>query len=395
MKISLFSRGRQRSRREGSEGSEGGGSTASWFRFRERSEQSDGGASSSTGDPAAAAAAAASTRWAFRKQREKSHGSTDTRPPSADDKSESGGITRGSLRFNVPRRSTAALSPDKECAGLSSPPPIISTSSADPPRRNAESGRVIDSVIYSPASSARGTPSSEMFFGSGNTTPSFVTSPPPNQSGFSSPSFSPPISPPPLQPTHFGRQPPRLGVLDPEVRKIGAGAGVSGAADQLILQPVPTNAKKLTPEPDKLRPSTMSTATTSRMSRFTPATSTRTTASTSISSAALTSATRTSTSIPSTTTTRPSPTTSMSDCRSKTDNLERLISDIDSETATPRATPSREVKKYVRRRYTDSRHPTTELPDVRLEVPENMSVQYPPVRRQQKMSALATAEDEK
>ena len=41
----MIARGRQRSRREGSEGSEGAGSssTGSWFRFRERSEQSDAG----------------------------------------------------------------------------------------------------------------------------------------------------------------------------------------------------------------------------------------------------------------------------------------------------------------------------------------------------------------
>ena len=73
--------------------------------------------------------------------------------------------------------------------------------------------------------------------------------------------------------------------------------------------------------------------------------------------------------------------------RSKTENLERLICDLDNE-ETPRATPTRELKKYVRRRYTDSRHPTKELPDVRLEVPENMSVQYPPIRKQQKLRQL-------
>jgi len=62
------------------------------------------------------------------------------------------------------------------------------------------SDRSTNEALHSPSS---GTPSSDAFFGgSGNTTPS-VTSPPPHghYSGFSSPmTFSPPMSPPPLQP---------------------------------------------------------------------------------------------------------------------------------------------------------------------------------------------------
>ena len=111
--------------------------------------------------------------------------------------------------------------------------------STAPPRRNAEMGRGTDSVVYSPAAtvssvSARGTPSSEMFFGSGNTTPSFVTSPPPNASAFSSPSFSPPVSPPPLMqvgaaPAGSARQPKTtLGTIPGYEKSSG-----------LVLQPAP------------------------------------------------------------------------------------------------------------------------------------------------------------
>ena len=39
---------------------------------------------------------------------------------------------------------------------------------------------------------------------------------------------------------------------------------------------------------------------------------------------------------------------------------------------------------FFRRRYTDSRHPTTELPDVRAGVPDLPSVRDPPVRNKSK-----------
>jgi hypothetical protein len=70
-----------------------------------------------------------------------------------------------------------------------------------------------------------------------------------------------------------------------------------------------------------------------------------------------------------------------SDMRSKTDNLERLISEVERSSANSLSggLGGREVKKYIRRRYTDSRHPTTELPDVRGEEPLP-SVQNPPLR---------------
>ena len=68
------------------------------------------------------------------------------------------------------------------------------------------------------------------------------------------------------------------------------------------------------------------------------------------------------------------------DMRSKTDNLDRLINEVERSSADNLTAGSgREVKKYIRRRYTDSRHPTTELPDVRGDpLP---SVQDPPLRK--------------
>ena len=102
--------------------------------------------------------------------------------------------------------------------------------------------------------------------------------------------------------------------------------------------------------------------------------------------------------------------------RSKTDNLDRLIAEVDRDSAAAAAAragrsgssgamaglagshsgssvggngnggaPGREVKRYIRRRYTDSRHPTTELPDVRDEMP---SVQGPPVRKDKSKTNL-------
>lgn len=341
---------RHASRREGSEGSEGGASTSSWFRFRDRSEQSDGSNENSRG-------------WGGfrRRQRDTSRGSTDTRPPSAEGHGgpngpggQEGGVARGSLRFNVPRKSTT-FSPEREGLLLSPTATApMTSSSSDPPKRNAGSGRGIDSVIYSPASSARGTPSSDMFFGSGNTTPSLVTSPPPLQSGLSSPSFSPPISPPPLaqlyQPSAIGR--------GPVARDYAQRHSV---ADPLVLQPVPSPKKTSTVTSPALPEVKVTTSTSGapkpHITSFYDSTVVKKVADASRSSAL-----------------RPSKTES---------NIQsaRLLSDIESESTTPRATPSREQKKYVRRRYTDTRHPTKELPDVRLEIPDDMSVKTPPVRK--------------
>ncbi|QQP38359.1 Uncharacterized protein FKW44_018916, partial [Caligus rogercresseyi] len=74
------------------------------------------------------------------------------------------------------------------------------------------------------------------------------------------------------------------------------------------------------------------------------------------------------------------------DRRAKTDNLDTFIKEIErlptvaSDSCLASAS-KREVKRYTRRRYTDSRHPTKELPDVRLEVANEMSVRKPPVRK--------------
>lgn len=265
---------RQRSRREGSEGSEGGGSTSSWLRLRDRSEHSDGGGGAGGGAPSTTTE---SSRWSGlrTRQRDRSRSSVhEIRPPSAEG---------GALKFNVPPKRAGNFSPEKD--GQLSP----TFNPNEPPKRNAGSGRGIESVVYSPASSTRGTPSSEIFFGSGNTTPSLLASPPPHQSTFSTPTGSPPMSPPPLQ--HLGHS-----------------LGRTSGGEPIVLQPVPAAAKAKG---------------------------------------------------------------SSSSLRPKSEVLEApRLSDIESESATPRATPSREPKKYIRKRYTDSRHPTKELPDVRLEAPE-------------------------
>ena len=94
-----------------------------------------------------------------------------------------------------------------------------------------------------------------------------------------------------------------------------------------------------------------------------------------------------------------------SEMRSKTDNLDRLIAEVDRETSARGGSVARsgsggsghgstgsnggsgrEVKRYIRRRYTDSRHPTTELPDVRDELP---SLQTAPIRKEKSKQNLS------
>ena len=91
--------------------------------------------------------------------------------------------------------------------------------------------------------------------------------------------------------------------------------------------------------------------------------------------------------------------------RSKTDNLDRLIAEVDREACARGGSVARsgsggsghgstgsnggsgrEVKRYIRRRYTDSRHPTTELPDVRDELP---SLQTAPIRKEKSKQNLS------
>lgn len=84
--------------------------------------------------------------------------------------------------------------------------------------------------------------------------------------------------------------------------------------------------------------------------------------------------------------------------RSKTDNLDMLITEVERQErqmatsndqgGSSTSLGNREVKKYIRRRYTDSRHPTTELPDVRGAVTELPSVRDPPVRNKSKSKEM-------
>ncbi len=125
-------------------------------------------------------------RWGFRR-RDRSGQQDSGRPPSVESTHEGGPFTRGSFRFSSSKsRKSSACGPDSQTI-------------SDIFRRKA-STKSTNEALHSPSS---GTPSSDAFFGgSGNTTPS-VTSPPPHghYSGFSSPmTFSPPMSPPPLQP---------------------------------------------------------------------------------------------------------------------------------------------------------------------------------------------------
>lgn len=220
-----------------------------------------------------------------------------------------------------------------------------------PPRRNAARSA---EVCTSPGSSARATPSSEMFFGSGNTTPSYLTSPPPHQSGFTSPlTFSPPVSPPPLQ-THLHRRLANPEIVEPHLVLSPAPAGHRISSTVIAENDDEDGSGATTPQPMPRRTRTES----SRLSAYEPATSA-------------------SSRVPA----------FYSHVKSKTENLERAINEIESsapraaESASTLLDPKKEHKRYTRRRYTDSRHPTKELPDVRLEIAKEVSVQKPPLRR--------------
>ena len=79
--------------------------------------------------------------------------------------------------------------------------------------------------------------------------------------------------------------------------------------------------------------------------------------------------------------------------KAHTDNLDKSISEVEASPTTAFETDTggkdddqlssslrKQPKKYERRRYTDSRHHTTELPDMSLEVAKEVSVRNPPVR---------------
>ena len=246
-------------------------------------------------------------------------------------------------------------------------------------------------MVYSPAAtvssvSARGTPSSEMFFGSGNTTPSFVTSPPPNASAFSSPSFSPPASPPPLMQVSASaagsRQPKTaLGTI-PGYEKSATGSG-------LVLQPAPASASGGVPTGGGLK----KPAARSPQSFVTPPPSSGKSRLVNLGLGFL-----------------------LGDlflqaCILSHERIEFICykSTIEpffvtaaetegggadsSSTLTGGSGSGLSRRPYVRKRYTDTRHPTKELPDVRQDSPPGdggglPTVQNPPVSRRQQQQDL-------
>lgn len=242
-----------------------------------------------------------------------------------------------------------------------------------------------DTIVYSPAStqlpSNRGTPSSDQFFGSANTSPSYVTSPPQRHSACSSPvTFSPPISPPPLHnvstsTTSTIHVRPRLSVHVSQ----GSSSGSAAAAQAVEME----HSK------DK-----------SKFSFKTPGVVIATTSATSIGDdhqpampykRGLTSPPPTSplsptfsgtTSLLSVTPLSPPLGSKLGGMvKAHTDNLDRYISELETSESSGSLPVLAKQQKYVRRRYTDTRHHTTELPDVRVEVAKEMSVRNPPVHR--------------
>lgn len=203
----------------------------------------------------------------------------------------------------------------------------------------------VDTIVYSPAStqtSNRGTPSSDIFFGSGNTTPGYPASPP-AQSCCSSPlTMSPPLSPPPLHSvstsaTSQVHSKPRLSisVSSPTGTKFTFKSRQGEDGKRTFVSP------------------------TSPLSPTEPGTTTSLLSVTPLSP--------------------PIGARLGGVVKAHTDNLDRYISEIEKEGE--EAVLSKPPKKYVRRRYTDTRHHTTELPDVRLEVAKEVSVRNPPVRK--------------
>ena len=195
-----------------------------------------------------------------------------------------------SLRFQVPSRRKASTVP------------ATPSTSVQPQGREA--------IVYSPASSSfsmtsvssnRGsTPCSDIFFGSGTTTPSHIASPPPMHSHFGSPIFlSPPVSPPPLTTI------PSTTIDSPTD---------SASATPIVLSPVPmAPPQRLATSSNQQSSNVYLSASGQRVIPY----------------------------------------------KSKTDDLDRYISEIENETK-----ETSTVRKYTRRRYTDNRHTTTELPDV-------------------------------
>jgi len=388
-------RGRRRNRREESEGSEatGGGvaggqdggttpSSSSWFKFRDRSDTQE----------------ESSTRWSFKKKDRGGGGGAKGSAPhsnegaaaAASGKGDSAGDAMRNLRFQVPKRKTSTESK----ASKKSSTPVSPKGGKDAMPTYGET-KGTDTIVYSPAStqlpSNRGTPSSDQFFGSANTSPSYVTSPPQRHSACSSPvTFSPPISPPPLHPvatstTSSVHVRPRLSVnvsavasADPSVSASAAAvtaAVEATAADDPkskfsfrqghmtapIVVPTSPTREELEHQPSFKRG--LISPPTSPLSPTSSGT----------------------TSFLSVTPLSPPLGSKLGGMvKAHTDNLDRYISEMETGSESGSASHpvlKRQQQKYVRRRYTDTRHHTTELPDVRVEVAKEMSVRNPPVHR--------------
>eukprot|EP00092_Neocalanus_flemingeri_P007040 GFUD01007604.1.p1 GENE.GFUD01007604.1~~GFUD01007604.1.p1 ORF type:complete len:304 (+),score=31.17 GFUD01007604.1:838-1749(+) len=247
-----------------------------------------------------------------------------------------------------------------------------------------------DTLIYSPGSSLRGnSPSDGVFFGSGMSTPSNPLSPPPT---IPTPMiFSPPPSPLSVTPVPETRSQHDVNVsvetkyLDP---------GGKGPHDvSLVLKPVPSHSQR--------RPS--------------PAESTKTLVNEPLPDISVSSEDKKSSPKPYALRRVKEPNLAMSSLslpsetnganrlsvgnpdfktRSKTENLDRILTEVErsgSDHGSNSSLAGREVKKYIRRRYTDSRHPTTELPDVRDGLSDLPSVRDPPVRKSKSKEVVSLA----
>jgi len=248
-----------------------------------------------------------------------------------------------------------------------------------------------DTLIYSPGSSYRGnSPSDGVFFGSGMSTPSNPLSPPPT---IPTPMvFSPPPSPLAVTPTPGVRSQHNVNVsvetkyLDP---------GGRGPQDvSLVLKPVPSHSQRR-PSPaestktlvNEPMPDISVSSEEKLDKRISPKPyDLRRVKDTSLAMSSL--------SLPSETNGGNRLSAFNPDCRSKTENLDRLLTEVErtgSDHGSNSSLGGREVKKYIRRRYTDSRHPTTELPDVRDGISDLPSVRDPPVRKSKSKEVVSLA----
>ena len=175
-----------------------------------------------------------------------------------------------------------------------------------------------------------------MFFASGNTTPSLVASPPPTQTHFVSPPFSPPTSPPPL--TSVAPVPTTTVTMS---RSNQLPEEPTEKMKPIKLKPVPITNERLAARLGKPMPGSEE-AKKSGENAF------------EFNSYLSVSGQR------------------LVNNKSKTDDLERYIAEIEASDEAkdsassnlPSVAGTSLTQRKTRRRYTDSRHPTSELPDV-------------------------------